>query len=62
MDHTIFTEEEKAEAYRVESMQQMMQQTQSLKSIRSAMTFFVILTIINLVIGGAALAAASRGY
>lgn len=58
MQNGQFTEEQRAEAYRVESMQQMMQQTSALQSIRSSMTFFVVLTIINLIVGLFALAAA----
>lgn len=57
-----FTEEQKAEAYRVESMQQLMEQTSSLRSIRTAMTFFVILTIINIVLGLFAVASARNGF
>lgn len=47
VDNSQFSEEQRAEVYRVESMQQMQRQTKALESIRSIMIVFTVLFIVG---------------
>jgi hypothetical protein len=50
VDNSQFTEEQRTEAYRTESMEQMVRQTRALESIRSILTFFTVIFVIGAVI------------
>lgn len=50
VDNSQFTEEQRAEAYRVESMQQMLKQTKALESIRTIMVIFTVLFVVGVVL------------
>ncbi|HET6914864.1 MAG TPA: hypothetical protein VFH56_02125 [Acidimicrobiales bacterium] len=50
IDNSQFTEEQRAEAYRVESMRHMERQTQALESIRGIMLFFTALFVIGVAV------------
>lgn len=45
-----FTEDQRAEAYRVESMQQMLRQTKALETLRTIAVVFTILFVVGVVI------------
>jgi len=46
-DHSQFTEEQKAEAYRIESMQWLIRQTKAVETIRTIMVIWAVLTVIG---------------
>ena len=50
IDNSQFTEEQRAEAYRVESMLQMQRQTKALESIRGIMLFFTALFVLGVAV------------
>ena len=56
-DNSQFTEEQRTEAYRMESIQLLMRQTNAVETIRTIMVVWVILTVL----GGLLLMAASAG-
>jgi hypothetical protein len=43
-DNSQFTEDQRAEAYRVESMQLLLRQTTAIEAIRSIMVFWAVMT------------------
>lgn len=61
IDNGQFTEEQRAEAYRLESMQQMQRQTKALESIRGILVFFLIIFIVGCVAGILMLAGSTTG-
>lgn len=48
-DHSQFSEEQRAEAYRVESMQQLIRQTKAVETIRTIAVVFLVLTALGVV-------------
>lgn len=60
VDNGQFTEEQRAEAYRVESMQQMQRQTKAIESIRGYVAIWFWLTIVGAVIIAIATSSASQ--
>lgn len=49
IDNSQFTEEQRVEAYRVESIQQMRRQTQALETIRTVLVIFTVLFLVGAV-------------
>jgi hypothetical protein len=60
-DNSQFTEEERTEAFRREVMQQLVTQTRSLDTVKTILVFWMILTIVGIVIAVAS-AASGSGY
>lgn len=60
VDNSQFSEEQRAEAYRVESMQQLTQQTKELRTIRGIAVVFLVLTAIGVVMWLVALFSAGQ--
>jgi|1185.fasta_scaffold347276_2 hypothetical protein len=60
-DNSQFTEEERTEAFRREVMQQLVTQTRSLDTVKTILVFWMILTIVGIVIAIAS-AASGSGY
>ena len=60
VDNSQFSEEQRAEAYRVESMRQLVQQTKELRTIRQIAVVFLVLTAIGAVLWIVSLASAGQ--
>jgi hypothetical protein len=60
-DNSQFTEEERTEAFRREVMQQLVAQTKSLDTVKTILVFWMIVTIVGIVIAVAS-AASGSGY
>lgn len=58
IDNSQYTEEQRTEAYRIESLNEARRQTALLQTIRSIMTFFAVVLVLA-IIGWIVLAAAS---
>jgi hypothetical protein len=59
MNNTQFTEEQRTEAYRVESMHQMMRQTKAVETVRTYVAIWFWLSVIGAVLAVIAVASAS---
>ena len=60
VDNSQFSEEQRAEAYRVESMRQLMQQTKELRTIRGIAVVFLVLAALGVVLWLVALISAGQ--
>lgn len=61
VDNSQFTEEQRAEAYRVESMRHLTRQTKALESIRTVVLTFLILFVVAAAIGLLAVVSSASG-